>query len=76
MSERFDDFWGWLNDRLGDAGWSLIHFFTDLVWAMLIIVAAAFIVRRFRQRVYRSLAKRNVKNNVPELATNLITIGA
>lgn len=76
MSETIDDIWGWLDERIGDAGSALIQFAVQMVWAILIVVIAAFVVRRFRQRVYRSLAKRNVKNNVPELITNLITIGA
>src|SRR5262245_49738510 len=76
MSETFDDIWTWLKDQSGEAGSFLVQFAVQLVYAILIVVIAAFLVRRFRQRVYRSLAKRNVKNNVPELITNLITIGA
>jgi small-conductance mechanosensitive channel len=75
MSETIDDVWSWLDERLGDAASSLLQFAAQMVWAIVIIIVAAFVVRRFRQRVYRALAKRNVKNNVPELVTNLITIG-
>jgi small-conductance mechanosensitive channel len=76
MRETIDDFWNWLDERLGEAGSGLAQFAVQMVWAILIVVVAAFVVRRFRQRVYRSLARRNVKNNIPELVTNLITIGA
>ncbi len=76
MSETIEDFWSWLDERLGEAVSGLIHFAGQIVWAILIIILAAFIVRRFRQRVYRALSKRNIKNNVPELITNVITIGA
>src|SRR5215216_5284208 len=76
MSETIGEIWDWLDDRMGDAGLALVHAGARLGWAVLIVIAAVFVVRRFRRRVYRALERRNVQNNVPELVTNLVTIGA
>ncbi|MEA2585554.1 MAG: small conductance mechanosensitive channel [Thermomicrobiales bacterium] len=76
MSDRVGEVWGWLNDRLGDAGAGLADFAIHLVWAALVLVGSVFIVRRVRRRVRREMERRNVKNNIPELVTNAVTIGA
>jgi len=76
MDETNDDVWTWLDERLGDTGTGLADIVVHVVWAVLIIVIAVFVVRRVRLRVRRALERRNVKNNVPELVSNIITIGA
>jgi small conductance mechanosensitive channel len=76
VTDAIRNVWEWLDGRLGDAGRELADFALHIVWAVLIIVAAVFVVRRTRLRVVRELERRNVKNNVPELVANIFTIGA
>jgi small-conductance mechanosensitive channel len=76
VSDTFDDIWRWLNDRLGNTGSGLADFAFNLVWAIVVIAASIWLVRRLRFRVLRALEKRHVKNNVPELIANIMTIVA
>jgi small-conductance mechanosensitive channel len=76
VSDTIRNVWDWLDERLGDAGAELADFGLHVVWAVLILVVAVFVVRRVRFRVRRAMERRHVKNNVPELVSNVITIGA
>jgi small-conductance mechanosensitive channel len=76
VEEKLDDMANWVSDRVGTTGSTLANLALRLLWALLIVVVAVFVVRHLRHRIRRELERRNVKNNVPELITNLITIGA
>lgn len=76
MNDALGDVRDWASGELRHLGSGLADLTLNLLGAALIIVVAVFLVRRFRRRVRRVLERRNVKNNVPELLTNAITIAA
>jgi small conductance mechanosensitive channel len=76
VNETIDDIWGWVGDEVGNTGSTLAHLAFRLLWALVIVVVAMLVVRRLRHRIRRELDRRRVKGNVPELVTNLITVGA
>jgi small-conductance mechanosensitive channel len=76
VEETIGDIWSWLGEQVGNTGSTLGNLALRLLWALVIVIVAVFLVRRLRGRVRHELERRNVKGNVPELVTNLITIGA
>jgi small-conductance mechanosensitive channel len=76
MNEQLDNALDWIGERLSDTGSGLAEFAFNLAWAVLIIVIAATIIRRFRRSARARLEKRQPNNNVPALITNALTIVA
>jgi small conductance mechanosensitive channel len=76
VGDVLNDVGDWLTERLREAGENLAGFGLQLLWATLIVVAAAVVVRWLRRYVRRLIEKRQIRNNIPELITNVFTIAA
>ena len=76
MGDALNDVGDWLVDRLLDAGEELAGFGVKVLWATLIVAVSIVIVRWLRRRVSHLVEKRQIRNNLPELITNGVTIGA
>ena len=76
MRDALNDIGDWLGERLREAGEDLAGFGLQVLWAALIVAVSVVVVRWLRHRVRRLVAKRQIRNNVPELVTNAVTIFA